>query len=392
MDFPATTAEQRSPLYKDVEELVMVGFLSHPVEVNGKHLALRSLSEGDLYLMRQRAKVDGSWDLWTVAASVWLLDGHNLLLEPHASSQVASVLRSMPKSAVEALGSVTLGLFRRVGRARFYVEAFCYENASRYLWRSIGRRPPTGIGIPGAEKIGMNDIRGTWVAYNQAEDDRSRMDSVWEAAKLITSSQAPKAVSKIDQKDVQRRRDEKARRQRTMDHAYYYSKGLVDKKGLQLASGGVGTQIHSAHTEEELADEMRRWVAGEEDWHDRVVSAYKKRVIGRFEEQKRQHAERMAALQRVSEERQAEDIAPVPLVGYTQEQLQQILAKRPHGVRGTRRIYPDQDPRQYLYDRYLKNEPGAPQQMVVDEEGGLSPLDAEIAQRQVPFRSGSERR
>ncbi|MHC4781365.1 MAG: hypothetical protein ACYTFG_22550 [Planctomycetota bacterium] len=80
----------------------------------------------------------------------------------------------------------------------------------------------------------------------------------------------------------------------------------------------------------------------------------------------------------------------MPLVGYTQAQLQEILAKRPQGVHGTRRIYPDQDPRQYLYEKYLKNEPGAPQQMVVDDEGGLSPLDAEIARRQVPFRSGRE--
>jgi hypothetical protein len=227
-----------------------------------------------------------------------------------------------------------------------------------------------------------------WLAFNQMEDERSHMDSIFEAAKLIASSNAPKAIQKLDQKEQQRRRDEDSRRQRVMDQAYYYSKGMVDRKGLVTAGARVGDAFSGARTAEELEDEMRRWVAGEEDWHDKVVSAYKKRVTDRFEEQKRQHQERMEALRRVSEEREQEEVGPMPLVGYTQAQLQEILAKRGAGKPGARRIYSEHDPRQYLYERYLENKPAPPQQMVVTEDGKLSPLDAAVSQRRVTYHTG----
>jgi hypothetical protein len=276
MTLPATTPEQRAHLYKDVEEMVMVGFMSHPVTVGKTHLCLRSLTEGDLHLLRYRAVAEGDWEFWMVAGSVWLLDGHNLLAEPHAASRVGGVLRRLPRGVIEALGSVAVGLLRRVRRARLYTEAFCYEAATRYLWKGLGSKSPAGrFGIPGTEHMGTNEVQTLWVAYNEMEDFRAQSDALWEAAKLIASSNAPKAVQKIDQKESQRRRDENARRQRVMDHAFYYSKGMVDEKGLVKAGvvEGQASYVHGAQTEEELAEEMRRWVEGEEDWHDRVVSA-----------------------------------------------------------------------------------------------------------------------
>lgn len=386
MPLPTTTFEQRSHLYTDVEDLIQIGFLSHPIMVGETQLCLRSLLPGDLYTLKYRAAKEESWRLWTVASSIWLLDGVSLLTEPHSTPFLAKSLKRIPHRILEILFSLSLGLFNRTARAMKTIESFCYEDNSRYLWRSLGRNVPSGhVGIPGVERLGMNPIQGMWVLFNQAEDDRISMENSWEGAKLIASAMSPKGIQKLDQRDKQRKADENARRQRVMDNAYYVSMGVVTEEGE--VSGSQQT-IHGAHSTEELEEEMRKWVAGEEDWHDRIVSEYKARIAEGIENQKLEHQARMEALRRESERRENEDPGPVTMVAYTPEQLNDILKERNQGPPGIRRIYPEQDQRQHLYDKYIARKVLEPQQMVATSEGGLSPLEAELVGRQVPFRAG----
>jgi hypothetical protein len=386
VSFPPTTAEQRRHLYQDLEELITVGFLTHRVSVGDTHFCFRTLMPGDIHLLKYRSGPSAPWHLWAMAHSMWMLNGLNLLAEPHMVPRVYLALQRLPDAVQNMLFSVILGLFKRESKAHELLEAFCYENHSRFVWRMHGRQVPMGqIGIPGLERLGRTTLQGTWVAFNQGEDDKAQHDASWESAKLVASAISPKGLQKIDQKDKQRRAGESERRQRVMDRVFYKSKGFLVDDHIPGVEGAL--TAYNAQTADELSAEMQRWVEGEDDAHDRVVNEYKQRILDRMAEQKRLHQERMEALREQEAEREEADLGPMPLVGYTPAQLAQILRDRGHGMPGTRRIYPDHDPRQRLHDKYLAKEAEAPQPMVVDANGGLSPLAAQVAQRQVPFQT-----
>jgi len=387
VNLPHTTPEQRLPLYKDVEELITVGFLSHPVVLGGVPLCLRSLGPGDIHMLKFRA-VDSSWKLWAISTAIWMVDGVNLLVEPHAVPRLARSIKTLPGRIQDILFSLVFGLYNRVQRAQDGVESFCYETYSRYLWSSFERKAPgVNSGIPGSERLGMNSLQSFWVVHNQAEDSRAKQSRLWEMAKLITSSMAPKGVKKLDDKDRQIRSEEEDQRQRVQDEFFYVTKGLMKRSESGAILGSDGTRvIQKASTPDELAEEMRRWVTGEQDWHDQVVTEYKRQVTERLETQKREREERLAAVRREAARQEQEESLPMPLVGYTVDQLQGLLGGRAAGVR---QIGPENDMRQHMYTRYL-DAPGPPVPSSITPDGRVVPLGEQIAQRPVPFQTRKE--
>ena len=384
-DLPTTTSSQRAPLYEDVESLLMMGFLSNPVTVNGLRLSLRSLGPGDRFLLHTRAAgtPDKQWKCWMVASSVWMVDGYCILGEPHAAPAIWKKIQALPPSALEMLFSIVQGLFARQDRAIRAVEPYTYETASRYLWRSTaGRFRP---GVPGAEKLGSNHVQQMWAFYNRVEDTKQSQDAVWEGQKFVASTMSS-GVKKVDQKDRQRTQQETERRQRVQDLFYYKHIGIIsddpEKKGEDPRLAGV---TH-ANTPDELADEMRRWVQGDEDIHDQVVSAYKRAVVAQHTQQKEEQEKRAAAYREQLEHFQGPS---TQLVGYTAAQLQEIVKDRSPGAPGVRFIAEGgQGGRDYLYEKYLEREPDAgllsTQQGRVVRQGAPSLLE-KVAERQLQF-------
>ena len=221
--FPRTTSEQREPLYADIEALLLPGFLSHPVVVHGTPLCLRTLGPGDIFALKARMTApDADWRVWTSASAIWMIDGINLLDEPGATPRIAGIIRGLPRSTQEILFTISVGLFTRQNKASRGMESFCYEDQSRFRWRSLGGAPiVTQAGIPGVERIGTNHVQRMWSAFNAFEDQREQSDSMWEGFKLSASAMAPKGIQKIDAKDKERRRKEKDRRQTVQDYFYY---------------------------------------------------------------------------------------------------------------------------------------------------------------------------
>ena len=387
---PQTTLEQRQPLYEDIETLIATGFLSHPVTLHVP-LVLRSLGPGDTFLMKARLEADKAtdWRLWVLASSVWMVDGISLLGEPHAVPALVKVFRRLPQRTREILFSLVLGLFARQNRAIEGVEAYCYEPLSRFQWRSAGNQLATGhIGIPGIEQIGSNHIQRMWAFYNEVEDRRERDEAFWDGMKLVASASAPKGISKIDQRDKQLWQTEKGRRQSVQDKFYYTRMGMIPKEGPKTPDAA---RIGGVKSVDDLAEEMRRWVAGEEDQHDKIVSEYKRKVVEKYEREK-------AARERKAEQlRQQLELGPdrvSPLVGYSQAQLAQILRDRGVGTPGVRRISLGvAERREYLYTKYLEKEPAAG--LLQEQDGRLVPagkkdLTERIAGRRVAFDSKLE--
>lgn len=400
MPLPPTTQKQRELFYEDIEALLLPGFLYHPVVVQDTPMCLRTLGPGDMFALHARMSAPGAeWRAWTVASSIWMVNGINLLGEPGAVPRLAAIVRGFPKNIQDILFTIVIGLFARQKKASRGVESFCYETQSRYQWRSMGGNAFSAhVGVPGAEKLGTNLIQRMWVAYNTFEDQREDHESLWEGFKLSASAMAPKGIQKLDNKDRERRKREDARRSTVQDYFYYWTLGLLNSPDPKKAKGTLavpGNVLIESKSADELAEEMRRWVSGEEDWHDKVIREYKKRIIERIEGEKAEQARHLAAVQAEAAER-GEDLLPsTALVGYTADQLAAIIGERQAGSPGVKQVATGGEQRNYLYSKYIEKAPTAGNLRVDGEHLVVagqeeSPLAADLAGRQVTFSKGND--
>lgn len=392
---PQTTHEQRSQFYEDVEALIEAGFLYHTLSINGVRFVLRSLGPGDLFMLQARATgdVESNWQTWALATSVWMVNGVNLLDEPHAPVRMFETIKNMPRVAQDILFSLAMGLFARQNRATLAVEAYSYETISRFKWKGFnGHTPGHYSGVPGSDRLGLNYVQQMWAVFNEVEDRRQTDQGLWEGFKLVASAMAPKGIKKIDQKETQMKTAEDERRQAVRDRFYYIAIGLLMPDGK--AKEGLTPYITFTKTPEQLADEMHNWVTGKEDSHDQVVSSYKRQVIEKYQSEKEAREVRQADLRdRLDKQQALGGEMERPLVGYTGQQLAEILKKRGPGRSGVTHIYDsDRDDREYLYEKYLERNPDAgllrgDGDSLEMAPGGKDFTEA-VADRPVPFKTG----
>jgi len=375
-EWEAEKSSQRRFIYRDVEELLITGFLSHRVQVGRLDISLRSLSPGDLFLLNHRCgRNPGNkvWKVWVVATGIWMVNGFCLLEEPHAVNRMHRIVRGLPEPTIEILFSLVMGLYNRTTTALHRTEAFCYEPYSRSLWRMCGRNTSSDkmTGIPGGERLGQNYVQRTWVAFNLGEDARDEMLHRWNAAKLIASASSPKGVRSLNAADERLHQREEDRRRQVIE-AVVRKILYGEEEEQEKASGSWKVQVQGqsvdvpavkvAKTDAELEDQFRAWVAGEKDWHDIVVDTYKERIRQRFEKEKKERTDAIdAAMQRAGTTGQTN------MVGYTIDQLREVrpdlVAERPV----SRRVF-DGDAPASLYQKYLR-EDANPGRLHADESG-----------------------
>lgn len=363
-DQEQVASEARHVLYHDVEQLIDMGFLSTTIRVGGTLLALRSLGPGDQFLLQHRVGPKATqveMQLWTIASATWMVNGMNLLEEPHAAVAVYKALQKVPKNTRNVLFSQVTGLYSRMGRALSRTEAYCYEPYSRAKWNLCGRQSPARddyAGVPGVSRLGLNYVQRMWLAFNMGEDQRTDHRWQWQAAKMVASATSPKGVKKLNAADDRLQKQEEDRRRRVIskmvDLVLWGDQPQDDQDPWVVLVEGKPVQVmpvKRAQTPEELEDEMRRWVAGERDWHDIVVDTYKARIKAQFESEKR---ERESALSEVQNNPGV--TGGTALVGYTLDQIREV---RPDLFQGSKtqakRVFDAQTP-SIVYQRYVKED------------------------------------
>lgn len=336
-DFP-----NRRFIYTDVEELVSHGFLSCDVCVSGVNLSLRSTFSDDHRLLVSRVGNRGTvrlWKEWAVAATTWLVDGQVLLGEHNTAPYVRSMLCRLPDNLIDILYAQYAGLFNRLTEALNRVEAYCYEEQSRGLWRLHGRTFPQTLGLGSCQ----NAVQRMWVAYNLAEDDRIARQEQWISARFVASAHNPKGVKQVASKDDMHQNMELSRRHSVVGSLYLK---LTGRSSIQRGP-------KRAISVEDLVEEMARYRRGEKDEHDMIVEREKERIRNRYRQEEQQHEARMAEL--------AEAGLNMPLLGGTQDSmvgltLEQLREIQGSGPSGHRRTVSDTGNRDRLYERYVKNE------------------------------------
>ena len=375
----------RRPIYTDLESLLSPGFLTHSVELGGMIMSVRTLFPGDLFLLQQRVgprPTDRAWKAWLVSSSIWMVDGQPLLGQPHATYQVYQSIRSLPNTALDVLFSLFTGLFNRAKKATRLLEAFCYEDFSRSMWRMSGRQSLAReeyAGIPGVSSLGSTSIQRAWMAFNLMEDEKEDNLQAWTNAKFIASAHSPKGVRKLNSHDSSTAKLEAERRERVIWESW-----AEVTRGIVRAPQNV---VHRSVTGDELSREMQMAMSGEKDLHDLVIDAYKEKIRRMHDDSKQQHQERMEELQQIQAESGFGSEQPLRMVGYTREQLLEITGQVDVPSRpGVRRVF-DTGSSGRLYERYVEQ---PIQAGVLNKEGkGVAapgrPLNAELENRKVRF-------
>lgn len=375
-----TTSEQREGIYEDVRSLLTPGFLSSSVTLGDITISVRSPNVTDFFVLQNRVgplATEHQWRAWMVATCTWMVDGQVILGHQAAARFVYRTLHDLPRNTLVMLFHLVLGLVSRTRRAVDLVEAFGYESGSRALWYQIGGRFEEVSGFP---NIGRNVIQQIWVALNEAEDARIQRHNAWECAKLTAAPHANKAIKKMNQTDENRRSEEDQRRQEVMDRAYYKAKGYKLSEKDAIAGDGIRFRSKSR---DELAEEYKAWVRGEQDFHDQVVADYKRKIREGMAREIDGIREQQEDFDRKVNQLQLPASAP-QVVGYSASQVREILTQRGGGrLAQQRQVLPD-GKRFRNYNRFIKPDE-KPSNFTAGEvfrsEGNTQDLNRRIAQR-----------
>ena len=207
---------------------------------------------------------------------------------------------------------------------------------------------------------GMNHIQISGVAWNKLEDDRDAQEYTWSLTKVMVSLQSGKAAQKLEARDKGRAESEKGRRQGVMDHAVRVYRGEIDPEGNQTTSTGI--TVRSARTNQELAEEMRHWVTGDHDDHDRIVAEYKDRIRQEYLSNEEAKANVLLEAQTRRARASATLGAEIPrMVAYTAKDMAEKFPRT--GKPGAKFIV-EASPVSKVFNRYLRDEPVAPEGML----------------------------
>jgi len=379
-------------IYGDLTDLLVPGFLSTSIDVDGHRIVLRSLSQNDLYYLHKFVRDDNpEWKIHMVSHSVWMVDGIPLLEDGVMAHRVVfdHLMRGSRVLLREMLGTV-YGFFSRMRECNHYLEAYLYESESRRMWHGLGdgHYPLwSKAGIPGVEKIGLNPFQSSWVSWNRMEDEHDAQDNLWSNTKVLVSLQSHKGYEQLNNKDKTREQNERDRRQAVKDKA---RRRFLYGETAEKETDKDDKAIHKARTADELEDEMRRWIKGDLDWHDQVVEAYKNRIR---EDQAARETEKSRIMAELQQRREAQETGlgvPTPrLKPVSPEEIERIRRERP--LPGARYIV-EGDPVSRTFNRYLRPhvEPG---NLSVDATGRIiempptvkepQSLDEQVANRRV---------
>jgi hypothetical protein len=286
-------------VWQELEQFLFTGFLTSPAVVQGQSFVFKTMNPQELRMiefMRSagRGLPEGNAAFRTsfIAHSVFMVDGNNCLYErPRNINRLTRALSKISAKVQEGIVENLTALNERAALLYPLVEAYAYENRSRFRWFQIKLQPvhsPLSTGIPGTDEVGMNVCQQTWVALNNIIDRNDEQERDWQHAKFIGSCFAGKGIRAIEEKDRGRREKERTDREDLkMKVLYAYLNRKIGKDveneepvPVQLPDGRFAHVVRrfKAESAEELAAQLSASLSGEMDHHDKVIEAKLKQI------------------------------------------------------------------------------------------------------------------
>jgi hypothetical protein len=281
-DYNTSIPEVNPEVYKDVEPLLFRGFLTLPASINGVPFVFKSLNHHEYNRVSLYQNSGNSYEQTQryyntfLSYGVLLVGGKNILPEREdALGDLVSFFEGLNKEVKATVIRYISDINRRATRATILTEAYFIEPASRLRWaqaQGLDLSSPAITGFGGTQNLGLNWSQLTWRALNHFEDLKDQSERDWENTKFIASATAGKGMNKVYSQDKRRRQAEKEakieRREKLIRHV------LLNEP----LEGPIQGPIQVARTVEELNTQLERDLKGEQDWHDKVISAHENRA------------------------------------------------------------------------------------------------------------------
>lgn len=323
--------EVNPEVYRDVESVLYRGFLTVAAEIHSIHFVFKSLNHHELELLRfSGAFQNMSESFWSLflAYGVFMVDGVNVLpARDKEIPAIVKVFREMPPEARSRIVRAVSEVNRRAANAVPLTEAYAMEMASRYRWLQLKGLDLTSTavtGIDGTQRLGLNWAQQLWRALNNVEDRNEEHEREWENSKFIGSCFAGKGVSKLYNQDTERRRKEREERSSRKDRIL--REIVLGERPKDNYTRIPGAIIMQPKTVDELADQLKKDLKGEKDWHDRVIDEHEALIRDRYSARKMQME--MAAKESAVKFGDHHVVGTSSIEGLTQAEVDERLARK----------------------------------------------------------------
>lgn len=287
-------------------------------------------------------------ELGFLAKSIYSINGRVVQTDEDSLYWVASFFEEASPQLCSRLLIYSVALLEKARRSHSFLEAFCYEPESRNLWKNWRTRSDFGE---------LNPSQTSWVSWNQAEDERIAVRSDWEQALLVTSAFNHKGAQEIRKSWQDEDKANDSYRQQVMTLARQGKTEYdVERKKLR----------DKLDSFDDLVEEMRRWVAGEEDEHDRIVREYKASMYQKIEDDKRRAEEiREQNRRRVMDLNEIRSSAS-PVRAYTDDEIKSLSPQ----TKAFKETNEHLEKFEHVKDRYITARETSGN-LKIDEEGNL---------------------
>jgi hypothetical protein len=293
-------------VWQELEQFLYTGFLSSHAVVQDQSFVFKTLNPYEIRNIQYMRPMGDSLPAGSasfrhafIAYSLFMADGNNCLYErPRHINRLIRAISKLPPKIQDTITENLAALNERATLLLPLVEAYAYENRSRFRWFQIkggAVHSTTVTGIAGTDELGMNVCQQTWVALNNIIDIQEDTERDWQHAKFIGSCMAGKGMRSVEEKDRGRREKERTDREDLkMKVLYTYLNRKVGKDvkdeepvQVQLPDGRFAhvAKRFKAETAEELAAQLSASLSGDMDYHDMVIEAKLKQIQHRRDEQ-----------------------------------------------------------------------------------------------------------
>ena len=286
--------------YQDLRQVIEYGFLSFKILINHRYITFRSPSLKDFELMESYS-LRSVRDLILIARCIYSI-GYVKINQDRDFYQMIEFCKTIPLSCFNKIVLYIYAITNRLRNAGILLEGFCYETESRQLWKTWMSKNRFQKEVSDGD---FDTLQLAWIIWNESEDLKAIEDAHWQRSLFVASAMAS-GVDKIKAKWKNQEELENKRREEVKKYARMGKPMPKDAKDVVLDQN------------EKLIEEMRRWLAGEEDEHDKVIREHKE-----FMKEQITKAKTYAEEQRQIAIEKKEEIQAIPLVGYSLEDIKQ---------------------------------------------------------------------
>ncbi len=292
--------------YRDLRQVIEHGFLSFKIKIHHRYIAFRTPTLKDLEIVESHT-LKPMKDLILMARCVYSI-GYVQIDHNRDFYKIIDLIKNMPLACFNKILMYLYFYLNKLRNAGTLLEGFCYEKESRQLWKIWLSKNKFNKPIIDGD---FDTLQIAWIIWNESEDQKTIEDAQWQRSLFVASAMAS-GVDKIKKKWKEQEDLENKRRELVKKYA---------RMGKVMPKENAPMLLDE---NEKLIEDMRKWLAGEEDEHDKAVREFKESMREQVVK-----AREYADLQREIAIQKQEEIQAIPLMGYSLDDIEQKIHNAP---------------------------------------------------------------